>query len=261
MYRLLRLLLRLLLVMVAACAIAAGLVAIVIALAMIVSEAGATMRVVRRPIVSTYDPGPPIAYVSNSLTTVGDASATTCATPSQSVTAGNLLVCHVQFEGAVTTVSSIADTAGNTFSQLTMQSHANNDLRGLLVYVSNCAGNAANVVTFTLAASRPFRKCACIQYSGVQASGALDTSINGTGTGTSATTSAVTTAGSYVAITTVSLYGARTQTETSPWVERMENGNVQFAEQADTVSESISGGATTWAISIEWTMQMAVFKD
>jgi len=111
--------------------------------------------------------------------------------------AGHLIVVFTStFEGAGT-VSSVTDTAGNTYVRvLAGQGEQNNSTNvfGQIWYAKNCLGNAANVVTVNYSASITFSWCAAVDVAGADTSSPLDTSAVNTGAAsTSHTTGAYTT--------------------------------------------------------------------
>ena len=131
-----------------------------------------------------------IAFVSR-VQNGGAASSTTVASPAQAHTAGNLLVALVHWNDAPT-FSSIADTAGNTWTFTgTQLDPTNNHLRNY--YAWNCLGNAANIVTATFSSGALYRNITVYEFSGVQTSSdPIDQEKSGTGSGTAISTASFT---------------------------------------------------------------------
>ena len=129
-----------------------------------------------------------IAYV-NTGTGTADSSASTIATAATSHTAGNLIVCGVTWSGSSVTVSSVANTAGDTWAQAASTlntSHASQ--RTDIWYAMNSAGNASDVTTATFSANATNRRIICNQYSGIATTSAFDVGSTGyTAAGTSVT--------------------------------------------------------------------------
>lgn len=112
--------------------------------------------------------------------------------PAQNVTAGNLLVCTVRWGGnGSQTITSVSDTAGNTYTALSQFSFGTERMQ--LFYVSNALGNAANQFTANFSASNFFVTALCDQFSGIVAAAALDVSATGSGLGSGITSSLFTT--------------------------------------------------------------------
>jgi len=166
-----------------------------------------------------------IAYV-NGVGNYESASATTIAAPAANHTTGNLLVVFVGFHAATATVSSIADTAGNTYTYVASAVYSSNRIE--CWYAKNITGNANNVVTATFSASVNYRTITVDQYSGCDPSAPLDQYNTGSGNSKTPTTGNITTtaadevlvAGVYLRIgyniTAGTNYTLRTLTNSAP---------------------------------------------
>lgn len=114
----------------------------------------------------------------NSTTGTATGGATTIAATAASHTAGNFLVVWVgqlNGGGGLQNVSSIANTAGDTFtSDATCKVSNGTTDRGEMWWAHNSNGNASDTVTATFAGSVDFRYIVVVQYSGVPTSGAFD---------------------------------------------------------------------------------------
>lgn len=84
-----------------------------------------------------------------------DAGASAHALPAQNLATGSLNIGCFKWEGAFT-MSSITDTAGNTYTLLANQSHSGGEPHGRCGYVLSATGNAANVVTGNFSGSAPY---------------------------------------------------------------------------------------------------------
>lgn len=117
------------------------------------------------------------AFVQTVSTLNGDSGSTTVASPSITVTAGNLIVAWVKWETA-TTISGVSD--GTTaFTAGTLKAHANADLNGQFFYL--LSGNSgAKTITVTFSASTPFRRIIVCEFSHTSAA-AFDTQNTGSG--------------------------------------------------------------------------------
>lgn len=120
-----------------------------------------------------------IAYVDGSTASSGASSASTLALPAINAATGNLIVVFGQ--GASQDVTSVADTAGNTYVQA-----GSTESGQACFYAMNVIANAANVVTLTFAASTDYRAGGVVQYSGLATTSAYDAA--GAFTTTAATT-------------------------------------------------------------------------
>jgi len=131
-----------------------------------------------------------IAYV-NGVGNYQSASATTIAAPAANHTTGNLLVVFVGMYGNSVTVSSIADTAGNTYTYVTRKVGTYNTIE--CWYAKNITGNTNNVVTATFGGSIDDRTITVDQYSGCDTTAPLDQYNTGTGDSNTPTTGDITT--------------------------------------------------------------------
>lgn len=113
-----------------------------------------------------------IAIVGTPVVANGSAAATTLASPALSTTTGNSLLvgCLSQVGDYVsTTITGVTDTAGNTYTALTMQGSAGAGAQILRwFYCHNITGNASNVATGTWSASTSSRHIIQIQFSGAK---------------------------------------------------------------------------------------------
>jgi hypothetical protein len=127
----------------------------------------------------------------------GGASSTTLNSNSLNVIGGanRLIVVVAAWSGTATSVASITDTAGNTFTaRVTNNGGTNNPLELWSTTTSTITGNATDVVTVTWAAATSNRRVLVLQYSGIAASSFFD--VTGTGGSTPAQTAQTTTGSS-----------------------------------------------------------------
>lgn len=99
-----------------------------------------------------------------------DGSDSNLATAAQNLASGSLNIACVKWEGA-TTLSSITDTAGNTYTLLTNQSHSGGEPHARCGYVLSATANATNVVTFNFSGATAWKRGAAYEfaYSGTAA--------------------------------------------------------------------------------------------
>lgn len=120
----------------------------------------------------------------------GSDAGSTIATPSRAHTAGNLLV--AMFSWQISSFTSIADTAGNTWHDTGINFTGGNNIMRIY-YAYNISGNASNVVTVTLSGGGTYRTIVVYEISGAGTSDPLNTTSTGTDTtGTSITTATLT---------------------------------------------------------------------
>jgi len=107
-----------------------------------------------------------VVQVNTSQGTFGSGSSTTVATPATSLTAGNRIVILIRWTTGVGAVSSIADTAGNTYTLAQLSVPGGSTTSLAMYYVADCLGDASNVVTVTFTAGVSNRSVSAVQYSG-----------------------------------------------------------------------------------------------
>lgn len=93
-------------------------------------------------------------------------SATSITSPATAHTAGNLLVALISCSQG-SSVSSITDTAGNTWIQAGEEWVGASTNRKRIYYAWNCLGHAANVITVNFVAAVTYRVVVVQQFSGV----------------------------------------------------------------------------------------------
>ena len=130
-----------------------------------------------------------VAFVSSSTGNSGGSSVSSQATASLSITTGNFIAVIIGWYGTLTSVSTVTDTAGNTYYQCTgCYSQYNNYPAEDIWYAYNITGNASNVVTVTLNSASQYFIVTQAQYSGVATTSPFQAGSGGNGTGTTATT-------------------------------------------------------------------------
>lgn len=149
-------------------------------------------------------------------------SATTIATAATSLTTGNFIVACVRRGTASISVSSVTDTAGNTYH------HAIGPIESgagavEIWYSENVTGNASNVVTANFSGATISRSIITAQFYGMATSSSLDQTASGTSTGASPVTSGslTTTRGNEVLIV-----AAEVSVTGSTWTEQANVGRV-----------------------------------
>jgi hypothetical protein len=119
------------------------------------------------------------------------ASASTLSSTACSHLAGSLLVAMSYHDPGVT-ISSVANTAGDTWTQAGSTLTTLDGSKIDIYYAMNSIGNAADVVTWTYSGAVVYRAFSVLQFSGAATTSALITAPAGsTGTSTSAATSSL----------------------------------------------------------------------
>lgn len=129
----------------------------------------------------------------NSASNGSQGSTGSLATPATSLTTGNSIVIGVRWsEAAGQTVSSVTDTAGNTYTALTKVDNAGAGFTDHIQiwYCLNATGHANNIVTATLSAACTFVYISSVQYSQVM-------SVDATASGTSESPNVTVNSGSF----------------------------------------------------------------
>lgn len=173
-------------------------------------------------------------------------------------TAGNLLIAAVSAIPAMTTIS---DTAGNTWSGVTGQT---GDPTCELRYAPNCAGGANTVTVNFGSGAQPSLSIG--EYSGIAASSPLDKQATAVGFGTSASTSGVTTTqAEELLICVTSRNNINSPATLSPganYTERTDTGGSRPHQLADRFVSSVGSyaGAATLDSSSVWSQVLATFR-
>lgn len=206
----------------------------------------------------------------NSATGSVDANGTTIAAGAQTHTTGNALIVWVKWEDTTTTLASVVDTAGNSYSVLTQPTP--DGVHGAFSYALNITGHASNIVTVTLANAAPWKAIVVVQYSGLATSSAFDQQNTGSSLGAAGTLtssgSITTTQNDEVLVVGVGAYGSVTATPGANWTEVYDpNAPIKFYERIVSATGTYSVVAnTTDANKIQlsgnqnWITSLASFK-
>lgn len=204
-----------------------------------------------------------VSFVNDTSGTA-DNGDTTIAATAASHTAGNLLVVHVMGSETANTVSSIADTAGNTYTQgtscrITSAAVGFTDIW----YAKNITGNASNTVTATLSGTTTFRRIVVDQYSGADTVSPFEVCATG-----SAAASTSVTSGSFspAAANNVNSGGASSDATQTPfsagtnYTLRATIGDVASEDRIGAPSGSQTA-SISGAVSANWLFSVASFKQ
>jgi hypothetical protein len=172
--------------------------------------------------------------------------------------AGNLNVVAVGWNDTTSTVTGVSDTRGNTYT-LAIGPTSGTGLRQSIYYARNIAAGS-NTVTVTFNQAAVYVDVRVLEYSGLDTATPLDKVAGAAGSGTAASSGAVTTTSASELIfgagmTTTHFTGAG-----SGFVSRIiTNPDADIAED-QTVSSTGTYTATAPATSSNWVMQVATFR-
>lgn len=200
----------------------------------------------------------------NEVNAYNSGGSTSIALPSGNHTAGNLLVVLLSGWNAET-VSSVTDTAGNTYYWTGQRSPYTNTDSGFteIWYAYNITGGASNVVTVNYSGTVTYREVTVYQYSGIDTSDPYDvgnTGGGGSSSGTSQSTgSANTTQADEVIAAVYAEYDAGSCTAGSGFTVRYDG--TYFCSEGRIVSSTGSyNSSLTYSASVQWTASHATFK-
>jgi hypothetical protein len=193
-----------------------------------------------------------------------DADAGTIAAVAASHTAGNLLVVCTGFfpDAAGNAVSSIADTAGNTFTYV-----ASEMVQGFCAseiwYAKNILGHATNVVTITFNGNTQYRSIAVLQYSGCDTAAPYDVHQHGgsnSAVKSQSTTAIATNYDNEVIVASYQEYGATTFTAGANFTIEYTGSTYYIVEDRIVSSIASYGSALTLGTAQRYRAVHATFK-
>jgi hypothetical protein len=175
-------------------------------------------------------------------------------------TATNTNIAVVSWEGTGT-LTSVTDTAGNTYTKKTERRQAGADAVQI-AYAFNIASSAGNTVTANFSGTINGSSIRVLQYSGLTTTDPFDVEAGGNGSSTAATSSSVSTnqADELLINAAVNFGGGVTWSPTSPWVtEVTETSNCAVDERIVSATASYSAAQTPSATT-DWAIAFASFK-
>ena len=207
---------------------------------------------------TTSTGGGPITFVQVKAATPQSNTASVAVTYPVAQTLGNLNIVAVGWNDTTSTVTGITDTRGNTYS-LAIGPTTGTGLRQSIYYARNIAAGS-NTVTVTFSKAAAFVDIRALEYSGLDPANPLDQAAGAVGSGTTASSGAVTTsaanelifgAGMTLAVFTGPGSGFTSRIITSP--------DADIAEDR-TVTTTGSYSATAPNTTSSWVMQVATFQ-
>jgi hypothetical protein len=210
-----------------------------------------------------YDASGAITFVQ-SASALTASSATSLSAPFSSPTnAGDLLVIAVGWTDNTAAVTSVVDTAGNTYEIAIGPTTYGSDLTQAIYYAAGIKAAANNKITVTFDISANGADLRAAEYAGLNPTAPLDVSATASGSSTSANSGAVTTRTAREL-----LIGAGMTSDTfSPTASAgfslahggvTANGNI-YEDEIVSATGSYSAGGTL-SPSAEWVMQLATFR-
>jgi hypothetical protein len=172
-------------------------------------------------------------------------------------TASNLNIVAVGWANSTSSISSVTDSNGNTYTRAVGPT-TNTGLLQSIYYAKNIAGgNNTVTVKFSPAASYPDVRI--LEYSGLDTTNPLDVTAAAAGSGTSASSGSATTTSANELIFGAGSTAHHFTAASSGFASRMINIYGNLAEDK-TVTSSGSYSATATDSAGPWVMQMATFK-
>ncbi|HLK32501.1 MAG TPA: IPT/TIG domain-containing protein, partial [Terriglobales bacterium] len=174
-------------------------------------------------------------------------------------TAGNLNVVVVGWNDTTSTVQSVSDSAGNTYSLAAGPTSGTGITQSLYYAKSIAGGNNKVTVTFNQAASYPDVRV--LEYTGLDSSSPLDVTAVGTGNSSSASSASATTTSGNELIFGANTVGTGNKAPGTGFTTRIITTPDSDLAEDETVSATGSYAATATLTSKgPWVMQMAAFK-
>lgn len=201
-----------------------------------------------------------MAFVNS--TTGSGSSVTSFSLSALNCTSGNLLVVlWTSQEGAGGDTVSCSDSAGNTYTGLTIRG-SGGLASARIFYAYNITGSASNVITLTIGVSRRYMAAHALQFSGMDTTSAVYAGESGGVGGGAATISAgsISVTGNAVAVACFTSSNDRTWTPGSGYTEVGEIGGSHMTEYQIGTSSSYNPDATASGTST-LTAAAAVFKE
>jgi glucose/arabinose dehydrogenase/PKD repeat protein len=213
----------------------------------------ATYSVVSAPV--------PITFVQvNAATPQSSQTAVAVAYPSVQ-TAGDTNIVAIGWNNTTSTVTSVVDSAGNTY-RLAVPKSAANGVSQAIWYASNikAAVAGANTVTVTFSASTPYVDLRALEYSGLDPANPFDAGASASGNGTSANSGAVTTTGANELILGAGMTGGLFSAAGTSFTNRIITNDADIAEDRIVTTAGSYSATATLNPSAGWVMQVATFR-
>jgi RHS repeat-associated protein len=173
-------------------------------------------------------------------------------------TAGDLIVVVVGWSDITTTVSSITDSAGDTYALAVGPTGVSGFWSQSIYYAKNIAGASSNVVTVTFSAAT-LTEIRVLEYSGLDPNAPLDTTAANTGQSVTATTGPISTSQANELVLVANLVENCVATPSSGFTDRDDTGCDLVEDNIEATTGSYSA-IVTQSDSGNWVQQMVAFK-
>jgi hypothetical protein len=201
--------------------------------------------------------GGPIGFVQVKAATPQTPSSSVAVTYPVAQTAGNLNIVAVGWNDTTSTVSSISDSQGNTYT-LAIGPTTGTGLRQSIYYAPNIRGGS-NTVTVTFNQAAIWVDVRVLEYSGLSTTSPLDVTAGAAGTGTSASSGAATTTVANELIFAAGMTTATFKSAGTGFVSRIITSPDADIAEDQVVTSTGSYNATAPSTSGSWVMQIATF--
>ena len=204
----------------------------------------------------TYNPALAIGFAQVAAATPQTATATVSVTYPAAQTAGDLNVVVVGWNDTTSTVQSVQDSGGNTYS-LAIGPTTGTALRQSIYYLSNIAGGSNTVtVTFNQAAAYPDVRI--LEYKGVTT---LDVTAGASGSGKSTSSGAATTTTANELIFGANMVATSTAGAGTGFTRRIiTSPDGDLAEDKVVTTAGSNSATATLSSAGPWVMQMVTFS-
>jgi Galactose oxidase-like, Early set domain/Glyoxal oxidase N-terminus len=196
--------------------------------------------------------------VNSAPRTIQASNSSVAVTYSSTQTAGNLNIVAVGWGDTTSSISSVTDSKGNTYTRAVGPTSTTR-LQHAIYYAKNIAGGSSNTVTVKFNQAAAYPDVRILEYSGLDTSSPLDVTAAATGNGTSASSGSATTTSANELIFGAGNSANNYTAAGSGFANRIINVYGSIAED-ELVSSSGSYAATATNSSGYWVLQMATFK-
>ena len=204
----------------------------------------------------TYNAAVAISFAQVASATPQTATATVSVSYPAAQTAGDLNVVVVGWNDTTSTVHSVKDSAGNTYS-LAIGPTSGTALRQSIYYAANIAAGS-NTVTVTFSQAAAYPDVRILEYRGVTA---LDVTAGASGSSTSASSGAATTTSANELIFGADMVATTTKAAGSGFTSRIiTSPDGDIAEDKIVTTAGSNSATATLNASGPWVMQMATFS-
>ena len=196
-----------------------------------------------------------ISFVQVASATPQTKTTTVSVTYATAQTAGDLNIVAVGWNDATSTVQSVKDSLGNSYS-LAIGPTIGTGLQESIYYASNILGGSNTVtVTFNLAANGPDIRI--LEYRGVTT---LDAKAGASGSGSAANSGSATTTSANELIFGADIVATTTEAAGSGFTSRVITSDGDIAEDKVVTTAGSNRATATLEGSEPWVMQMITFK-